>query len=305
MRYIGRVLIVPFVLSPNIAASRTHAADWPENYVVRENSESPDGQYGILVASMDAWEKDETLEETNYLANLKNHRLMGKIRGADYFEGQNHRGLQVVWSPDSSWCVVEYDGRYGADTISVLEVKDSNFIQTEIGKKVDKELAAALNKKSHDKVEHRGDATTYFRIGADQKLPVRAVSTTDPKELDLKNCHYALFDGTFDLRSKKWLTANARALDREEYKGVETGLTYSETELRDTSFKSPEKKAEWLDERLNEVYTSVRLLLPPNSFAAVKKEQIEWLKKRDAAGSVEEKCKSMEARIKALQELVW
>jgi len=47
---------------------------------VRENSESPDGQYGILVASMDAWEKDETLEETNYLANLKNHRLMGKIR---------------------------------------------------------------------------------------------------------------------------------------------------------------------------------------------------------------------------------
>jgi len=154
-------------------------------------------------------------------------------------------------------------------------------------------------------VEHGGDATTYFRIGADQELRVRAVSTTDPKEVDLKNCHYALFDGTFDLRSKKWLTANARALDREEYNGVETGLTYSETELRDTSFETPEKKAEWLDERLNEVYTSVRLLLPPNSFTAVKKEQIEWLKERDAAGSVEEKCKSMEARIKALQELVW
>jgi len=125
-------------------------------------------------------------------------------------------------------------------------------------------------------VEHGGDATTYFRIGADQELRVRAVSTTDPKEVDLKNCHYALFDGTFDLRSKKWLTANARALDREEYNGVETGLTYSETELRDTSFETPEKKAEWLDERLNEVYTSVRLLLPPNSFTAVKKEQIEW-----------------------------
>ena len=68
---------------------------------------------------------------------------------------------------------------------------------------------------------------------------------------------------------------------------------------------NPAAQAEWLDERLNEVYTSVRLLLPPNSFAAVKKEQIEWLKERDAAGSVEEKCKSMEARIKALQELVW
>jgi hypothetical protein len=36
-----------------------------------------------------------------------------------------------------------------------------------------------------------------------------------------------------------------------------------------------------------------------------KKEQIEWLKKRDAAPSADEKCKLMEARIKALQELVW
>ena len=35
---------------------------------------------------MDAWEKDGSLEETNYLADLKAHQLMGKIRGADYFE---------------------------------------------------------------------------------------------------------------------------------------------------------------------------------------------------------------------------
>ncbi|HTD01310.1 MAG TPA: hypothetical protein VK637_04130 [Chthoniobacterales bacterium] len=40
-------------------------------------------------------------------------------------------------------------------------------------------------------------------------------------------------------------------------------------------------------------------------FAVVKREQIEWLKKRDAATSIEEKCKMMEARIKVLQELLW
>jgi len=64
-------------------------------------------------------------------------------------------------------------------------------------------------------------------------------------------------------------------------------------------------KTEWLDERMNEVYNMVRVVLPPNRFAKIKQEQIEWLQKRDAAGSNEEKNKLMEARIRALQELLW
>jgi uncharacterized protein len=56
---------------------------------------------------------------------------------------------------------------------------------------------------------------------------------------------------------------------------------------------------------MNKVYSAVQFILPPARFTAVKREQIEWLKKRNAAPSTEEKCKLMEARIKALQELVW
>ncbi len=56
---------------------------------------------------------------------------------------------------------------------------------------------------------------------------------------------------------------------------------------------------------MNEVYLAVRLVLPSARFAVVKKEQIEWLKKRDATASIEEKCKLMEARIKVLQGLLW
>jgi len=41
------------------------------------------------------------------------------------------------------------------------------------------------------------------------------------------------------------------------------------------------------------------------NLAQVKAEQIAWLKKRDAAGSVAEKCKLLEARIKTLQDLAW
>ncbi len=71
------------------------------------------------------------------------------------------------------------------------------------------------------------------------------------------------------------------------------------------SAPTEEDKAKGFDDRMNEVYLAVRLVLPPARFAAVKKEQIEWLKKRDATTSIEEKCKLMEARIKVLQELLW
>jgi hypothetical protein len=96
----------------------------------------PDGRYGVLVPTMEAWEQDESLSETNHLADVKNHRALGEIDKVDYFAHQNHRGLEVFWAPDSSICVVENDARYGAESISVLEIRDSSFSQTEIGDRI-------------------------------------------------------------------------------------------------------------------------------------------------------------------------
>jgi uncharacterized protein YecT (DUF1311 family) len=302
-----RRLWIFLTLSVSIAVSRTvAAADWPDGYIVYEESKSPDERYGILVPTYEAWEKDGSLEDTNYFANLKDRRLMGKIQGADYFEHQNHRGLKTIWAPDSSWCVVQYDGRFGFDSISILEPKDSNFIQTEIGKRIDKALATAIwkNEKSHDGEEGSGgDATTYFRVGANRSVQVRASSTTDPKELDPKHCRYGLFFGTFDLRSKKWLNAQAQRLGPEEYDATTFGDI--DSDLKDESFQTQDEKAKWLDQQMNAAYTTARLILPSARFAEVKQEQIKWLKQRDAATSMEEKCNLMVARIKTLQELLW
>ena len=117
-----------------LSVTRAAAADWPEGYIVYEESKSPDEKYAILIPSREAAENDESVGETNYLADLQKHQLTGKIRDADYFENQNHRGLQVVWAPDSTWCIVEYDGRFGFGTISILELKAPGFVQTDIGK---------------------------------------------------------------------------------------------------------------------------------------------------------------------------
>ena len=61
--------------------SRVVATDWPEGYVVHENSESPDGQYRMIVPGQESEEGD------NYLANPKTHQVLGKINGVDYVEG--------------------------------------------------------------------------------------------------------------------------------------------------------------------------------------------------------------------------
>ena len=305
MRYTARLLALSFGLSLNVALSETAAAvNWPDGYVVYENTASPDGRYGVLVPTMEAWEQDESLSEANYLAEIKNHRVLGKIDKVDYFEHQNHRGLEVFWAPQSSVCVVENDGRYGADSISVLEINDSSFAQTEIGDRIQKSLDGAMKKQVHAP-EMAGDTFPHFRFGTDQKVRVRALSQNNPKQFEDVKTYYALFQGTFDVAAKKWTVTDARSISAEQDDALVTAYGDLEQDLEHTTFQNEEDKAESLDQNMNKVYRAAQFILPPARFAAVKREQIEWLKKRNAAPSTGEKCKLLETRIKALQELVW
>jgi uncharacterized protein YecT (DUF1311 family) len=253
---------------------------------------------------METWEQDESLSEANYLADIKNHRVLGKIDKVDYFEHQNHRGLEVFWAPQSSVCVVENDGRYGADSISVLEINDSSFVQTEIGDRIQKSLDAAMKKQAHDP-EMAGDTFPHFRFGTDRKVRVRALAQNNPKQFEDVKTYYALFQGTFDVAAKKWTVTDARSISAEQDDALGTAYSDLEQDLEHTTFQNEEDKAESLDKKMNKVYSAAQVILPAARFTAVKREQIEWLKKRDAAPSTEEKCKLMETRIKALQELVW
>ena len=306
MRYTARLLALFFGFSLNVALSETATdVNWPDGYVVYANTASPDGRYGVLVPTMEAWEQNESLSEANYLADIKNHRVLGKVDKVDYFEHQNHRGLEVFWAPQSSVCVVENDGRYGADSISVLEISDSSFAQTEIGDRIQKSLDGAMKKQAHAP-EMAGDVPPYFRFGTDRKVRVRALSQNNPKQFEDVKTYYALFQGTFDVAAKKWTVTDARSISAEQDHALETAYSDLEQDLEHTTFQNEEDKAESLDEKMNKVYRAAQFfILPPARFATVRREQIEWLKKRNAAPSTGEKCKLLETRIKALQELVW
>jgi uncharacterized protein YecT (DUF1311 family) len=210
----------------------------------------------------------------------------------------------VFWAPDSSICVVENDARYGAESISVLEIRDSSFSQTEIGDRIQKSLDNAMKKQAHD-AEMSGDVSPYFQFGTDRKVRVRALSQNNPKQFEDVKTYYALFQGTFDVAAKKWTVTDARSISAEQDDALETVYGDLKQHLEQTTFENEQSKAESLDRTLNKVYRAAQFILPPARFAAVKKEQIEWLKKRDAAASTDDKCKLMEARIKALQELIW
>ena len=304
MRYAVRILCLLSGLSLNPALSETAApVDWPDGYVVYENTASPDGRYGVLVPTMETWDKDESLSQANYLADVKNHRVLGKIDSVEYFEHQNHRGLEVFWAPQSGVCVIQNDGRYGADSISVLEINDSSFAQTEIGDRIQKSLDGAMKKQAHTQMG--GYVSPYFRFGTDRKIRVRALSQNNPKQFDDVKTFYALFQGTFDVAAKKWSVSDARSISADQDDALTTAYSDLDQDLEHTTFQNDEDKAESLDQTMNKVYRAAQFILPPARFRAVKREQIEWLKKRDTAPSISEKCKLMEARIKALQELVW
>jgi hypothetical protein len=281
--------------------------DWPKGYVVHEGTVSPDERYGIAVP--DTRTSGVSEGAGNYLADLKSHQTLGEIAYDDYYsEGENHRGLYAIWAPDSTWCVVVYKGRFGFDSVAILERKRSGLTETEIGKRIEKSMATAAGEE--------GTGSVFFRPGADRKLLVRALYYTgNPKGQD-KNTRYARFEGTFDLNSRKWTKAEARKT--KAWDALETAYSnYAVAHLivspdgkvpggfTGIILSSEKEKADYLDKEMNEVYQSARSVLSPERFEKVKKGQIEWLKTRDAASSESEKCKLLEARIKALQDLLW
>jgi hypothetical protein len=171
VRDAGRAPVLLFALVLNLATSEIGVgADWPQNYIVHKNSESPDGRYGVLVLSNEAAVKEDQTEGNSiYLADLQTHQTLGEIHRTDYFEGQNHRDLTVAWAPDSKWCVMTDWSRFGFASSSILEPKDSAFSQTDIGERIQKSLDSVMQKQSH-KLEMNGEVTPYFRLGPSGKF---------------------------------------------------------------------------------------------------------------------------------------
>ena len=307
--------LVLLLVGLELLLDRAAAADWPKDAEVSEGSTSPDGRYGIVLSSEGT---EANGKSVNYLADLKEQRVLGKIVGSDYDRSAKHRSLRTFWSSDSRWCVLEYGDRHGFSSIFVLELAGRGIAQMDVGKPVEKALDDAITRLSRAREGGRR-SSAWFRLGPGRTLRVRATASNNWKHLEDLPTAYVAFAGTFDMKSRRWLTAGARQISEKDdeamslaYADIGTrGLVLvSEDEehpedFRGESYTTEEERTERLEEMLNSIYRIVRLTLPPARFAAVKAEQIEWLKQRGALPSAPEKAKLTFARIKTLQDLVW
>jgi hypothetical protein len=309
------------ILSSILVVARVIAADWPDGYVVHEDSESPDGRYGILIPD------NEHENDDNFFVNLKTHQKLGKIEGTDYYQGQNHFGLNVTWAQNSQVAMADYEGRFGFDSIYVLEPKSKGFTQTDIGGHIQSAIDTVIKNQSRDS-EARADAIVVLRFDSSgKKIRVYANGTTNPKEYENTQTYRAIFLGTFDVPARKWISSGARPLNEKEQQSLESvfqtesvekfvvnpdafaGLNPDAIEPQfyhdQICFRSEESRFKNVDDRMNDVYQGARLLLSPAEFTKLKNNQIEWLKKRDAIASMSEKSKLTAKRIAELQERAW
>lgn len=271
-------------------ASPLLGIDWPAGYVMAEGSTSPDGRYAVLIPTIDA-APEEPKDIIDYLADVRAHRVLGAIQGAHYCQGENHHGLGAEWSADSSWGVVEFEGRFGFLSLTLIDFAGGNFTQTELGQHIAKATPNFSN------------ASIYQRLSPDRKLRVRAVSTNDPKDLHRENASYSLFQGTYDLTRRRWTVEDGRKLTYDQYDALSSA--YGPADDSNTTFPNTKDRLSDLDRLLNSAYTALRMLLPPERFAKIKAEQIAWLKLRDAAPSDEAKAKLVHDRVVHLQDLLW
>lgn len=310
MRYVSLgAALFAFVLRVAAAQAPT-PIPWPDDYVVHRDSTSPNGELAIFIPSNELGDVSDVHEWENYVVNLKAHEVVGKIEGAEYFERQNHRGLNVTWAPDSSGCVLLYEGRFGFDQIIQIELNGKQIGQADLGEFIAKALTRAAGAEGSD--------SAWLRYAPPNRILVRALTYTgNPKQEDEKT-RYARFAGTYDRKTKKWIATESHRMTEMQTLDSAYSVRHGEDIFvapgGDQSkvpegflgaiVDSEEEKEQRLDEEMNAVYKAVRLILPPVKFAEVKKSQVAWLKTRDAT-PVGQRSDLIIARTRALEEFLW
>ena len=274
--------------------------------VSAEETISPNGRYAIVV------DKDGSSE--SQLADVIEHRLLGKIPGTDYWAYGN-RHLNAWWAADSSWCAAVHYNRLGFDECVVVEPHGDSLRATEIGKQIHDALEAGIQKQSHDPGPDRGEGLSVRP--RDHTLLVRAFGTTNPKGMEGGKTYESFLSGSYDVATNKWAKLNVRPLDPKVNIGA--SLEWPDKELvrvipRNAPWpadfngevvRSEEERAKVLDRLLNETYAAVRFVEPPARFARIKEEQKAWLARWQQQKSQQEKNAMTDARVHQLRAILW
>lgn len=277
-----------------------HAVEkWPAGSAVDPESKSPDGRYGVLLPKKGDPDTIEAATVKNTLVDLRSHRRIAVIDGAHYMPGQIHNELHATWAPDSSWCAVVYDARWGFENITLVEPHGAKCTQTDLGGHIQKVLTDEINRQASEKTDCYG--TVHFRPGPGGTVLVRAYAEAHPRKLDDEDDFRAVFQGTFDRANGRWAYAEALKIQHTEPFEIAYTSALDET----LTFTKDEDRLNWFNGQLKLLLEAVQTVLPKDRFAAMEEQQAAWSKQLEAVGSAGEKCQRIAARIRELRDLMW
>lgn len=300
---VNRMKTLVACLLLGISLGKGLAEEWPKDFAIEEESVSPDGHYGILIPSIDSPVEGENFGEVNYLADIKEHQVLGRIQDARYSERANHASLKTSWTPDSRLCLLEYQARYDIHSLVVVEVEAGKLIrQSSIAGPALKEIEAVMVRQ----MKGEKDAVCpwfYCRIDQDRKVLARSVASTNIKRREDRATYYAYFAGVYDVAAGRWVESEAVPVTEE--KGLALSSLLDDAPPGNGFTEADGGYSEALQENLDEAYHALQSVLSPERFAQVKSQQSSWLKLRDAEDKRDARNAMTVKRILELRDMVW
>ena len=175
--------------APRDDSSAALPGKYAKNYLIAENTISPNKKFAIIFPTLDA---SESKAAGDYLVCLKPFRILAKLDTKwPHFQNKSHGGISAEWSGDSGVALVTLDSKWGPGDIFLFALEDGKVKRTTnlLAKIYDLLLpdyrrakAARYNDyfdfifESNDKPICKLDGTKQVRIDAK--------ATTDPKGLD-------------------------------------------------------------------------------------------------------------------------
>ena len=177
-------------------------------YILRQNTLSPNKQYGVIFPTALLQEKPD------FIVNVKTGAIIGSVEVGEsvtpYFERQNHGGLTVSWSPDSSVALVQIHEKWAPGAVVVVEMNEGKIHrQTQVSDQIEKLFSPAKAKHTRS---HETGVGTYsitalkWRLTAKGKqLEIKCEGQTNPKEFPNESIWEGTLVAIWDLEQRKFV----------------------------------------------------------------------------------------------------
>jgi hypothetical protein len=236
---------------------------------------SPDGAYALAWGPLtdppanpaelsEVPYEDEAFDEAqpdsvaNYLIDVATRKIVAAIPGFEYFRGpkwrKNRADLEIGWAPDAQNALAIYDGRWSSEAVVWIEPRAHKIV--DVQKQLEEAFRKVLRKKEP---KLAAEVSIYFNSAVIPRAGVLILnaSGTIPKQDD--TAAYRLkFKITGAGDTVQFHLQNARVI-KEAY-----------------TVPGDDPEGE-----LNKVYGQLRAKLPEARRAALRDEEMKWLKRRE------------------------